>query len=106
MIRVRVNAGDYRNGRGVYIINDVGGTSELPAGQYMVEVTGGFHDYETGEIVHGRLLDEAEIEAAREAGTTGYATEDDRGFDPARVMFNARAIEEVLTDKEVVSDAG
>lgn len=87
------------------IRNDVGGFSELPPGRYRVRVDRTWHDYETGGRAAGTLLDPADIETSREAGTTGYTAEHYRekypdapglaaevadalaSFDPSKVYF-------------------
>ncbi len=53
---VLVRAEPLLSGKVVTYTNVYGGTSELPTGEYEVEVTGEFHDYETGDILHGRLV--------------------------------------------------
>lgn len=111
---------DYRQPH-MEIFNDVGGTTSLPAGRYRVEVTRGFHDYETGERMVGRLLDEADIEVAREVGTTGWTLEHfsreygaaygerirraRRAFNPVVVYFAGRDFAEAETvDPETFTD--
>lgn len=70
------------------INNDIGGSCEMPPGEYRVELERSWHDYEIGGRAAGRLLDEADIAKAREVGTTGYATpEKITAWDPARVFF-------------------
>lgn len=82
--------------------NDVGGT-ELMTGAFKVEVDDQHFDYETGVILHGRLLNTRDIARARKKGTTGFkpsdykkygklavikAQVDREQFDPSRVhMF-------------------
>ena len=56
----------------VGIINDSGGSSELPPGRYRVEVTRAWGDYEIGGRAEGELLDAADVEIAREAAKTDY----------------------------------
>ena len=86
--------------------NNVGGTSEVPAGSYRVEVIGGFHDYECGQVIHARLLDPEQIEAVRKigevhqpewtakgtskipSGRAETAMQTDMVFDPSFVMFH------------------
>jgi hypothetical protein len=92
----------------VSILNDVGGTTFLPHGDYRVEIERSFHDYETGVRMIGFLLDEADIALATEAGTTGYKYEPKPSGDPRldalmkrhmdenrtrRVFFSGRAFE-------------
>jgi hypothetical protein len=78
-------------GNGLYMSNDVGGTGELPPGRYRVEVTKTWHDYETGNRCHGKLLDPEAVAIARKAGTTGYRDRKTNPpvFDPSKVYFNA-----------------
>lgn len=66
----------------VGIINDSGGSSELPVGTYRVEVTRGWHDYEIGGRMEGLLLDDADVEIAREAARTDFPYEDRPSGDP------------------------
>jgi hypothetical protein len=68
----------------VSIINDVGGTSTLPAGDYPVRLLRSWYDEETGVRWLGNLLDAADIETARRAGTTGLTPKDYRATDGAR----------------------
>lgn len=56
------------------IINDVGGTTNVTR-QVKAKVTKKWDDYETGHNFAGNLLDGTDIEAAKEAGTTGYTPE-------------------------------
>jgi hypothetical protein len=77
----------------VCITNDVGGTSMLPPGRYRVEVVRQWHDYETGIRMVGELLDEADWEVARLAGTTGYAT-DGVLYAPITVYFAGSQFED------------
>lgn len=91
-------------GRTVSIHNNVGGTTFLPKGLYKVKVLGGFNDYETGRIIHGRLVDPEQVEIARKAGMVHQpdwripALPEGRAdrvlqtlttFDPSFVLFNA-----------------
>ena len=97
----------------VMILNDVGGSNWLPPGRYRVRVTHGFHDYETGDRLHGELLDEKDVKLARKIGTTGHAKEakgarlgldlidpDQRKFNPRKVYFPAKAFEPEHAVKE------
>ncbi len=59
----------------VSIKNDVGGTGELPIGNYRVQITKTWHDYETGQRCIATLLDPKDIEVSRKAGTTGYTAD-------------------------------
>jgi hypothetical protein len=85
------------------IRNDVGGSAYLPPGRYRIRLLRTTYDYETGWRCTGDLLDHAQIEIARNVGTTGF-TPDDYGkyglervaavfdaaqqFNPARVYFH------------------
>jgi hypothetical protein len=88
--------------RHVCITNDVGGTTMLPEGEYKVEITRSWSDYEIGGRCIGFLTEAADIEIAREAGTTGFAKVGGRfreikteyGFEPERVYFAARDFRE------------
>lgn len=89
----------------VGIVNDVGGSSELPPGRYRVRVVRTWHDYEIGDRAEGVLLDDADVEVSRRAGTTDWtpehyereyptqtalaerAREARANFDPSRVFF-------------------
>lgn len=88
----------------VGIINDVGGSSELPPGRYRVQLVRTWNDYEIGTRAEGVLLDEADIEVSRQAGTTSWTAEHyereypssghaervraaKEAFDPTRVFF-------------------
>jgi len=98
--------GILRSGEGldatISIINDAGGTTDLPPGTYRVRLLEHWYDDETGIRCIGELLDERDIETARRAGTTGYKPEDylkysramfektrkaAETFDPRRVYF-------------------
>lgn len=93
--------------------NNVGGTEHLPKGRYLVRLNDrGFHDYETGAVLHGNLVDEKDIETARRIGTSEYGSEywkeqveagephaqdhydrtlkAEQNFDPSYVMFHLR----------------
>ncbi len=85
------------------ILNDVGGTAELPTGNYRVRLLTSWYDYETGTRCIGELIDLKDIATALEVGTTGYTPEDYRKygeehlertfkaaheFDPGRVYFH------------------
>lgn len=87
----------------VTVQNDVGGHSALPKGRYRVRITKAFDDYETGCVLHGELVEERDLAAARRAGITGYTPEHyrrkapalaaaiekaAREFDPRRVFFS------------------
>ena len=104
MIRgIAVSCGRLLEGPIVSFSNNVGGTSELPEGRYLVGLVHGFHDYETGQVLHGRLLDPEQIEVARQAGNVwqeGWkidrlpdgraetAMETYEVYDPSFVMFH------------------
>lgn len=88
------------------LINDVGGTSDLPLPGARVRVASIRWDYETGWRFTGQLLDDEAIAAARLAGITGYDAEHYRrtfpdqphlaestekaaaAFDPSKVFFS------------------
>lgn len=76
----------------VHIHNDVGGTGELPPGRYKVRVDRSWDDYETGVRVVGTLIEEADIEIAIAAGTTGYAPPG-KVYRPTTVYFSGRQFE-------------
>jgi hypothetical protein len=91
---------------GCCLANDVGGHTDLPPGAYRVRIVKLWDDDETGTRCIGKLLDPADIEKARTAGTTGFNPEDYRkygeeryqqtlrdslNFDPSRVFFNMSA---------------
>lgn len=68
--------------------NDCGGTAFLPKGKYLVRLNDrGFHDYETGAVLHGNLIDENQIDKARVIGITGYKPSEEL-FDPSYVRFH------------------
>jgi hypothetical protein len=84
------------------IVNDVGGTSELPLGSYLVSVERTWNDYETGKHGKGKLVQKGHIDIARKIGTTGYTVNDfkkygqkmmdevekaQKDFDPSTVYF-------------------
>jgi hypothetical protein len=71
----------------VSITNDVGGTSELPVGNYRVKVTKAWGDYEIGGRGIGVLLNEKDIKKSRKAGTTPWK-EKKGEFDPSIVYFS------------------
>ncbi len=88
----------------VWIVNDVGGTSFLPAWRYRVRILKSWYDYETGTRCIGRLLDPADVATARLTGTSGFKPEDYRKygdknyeqtrlaaaqFNPAQVYFSS-----------------
>lgn len=61
----------------VCIRNDVGGTTILEGeDSWRIEVIKSFWDYECGWRFHGRLLDDKQVESARQQGTTGYGPKD------------------------------
>ena len=60
----------------VSIKNDVGGTSEIPVGNYRVRVTKSWGDSEIGGRCIGVLLDPKDVAKARKAGTTGHKPAD------------------------------
>ena len=87
----------------VLIVNDVGGTVDLPLGTYRVRLLRSVYDYETGVNCTGQLLNPDDIQKARAAGTTGFRPDDYRKygnehykrtlkaadeFDPSRVYFS------------------
>lgn len=102
---VAVSSGELLKPPGVVSFNNnVGGTNELPAGRYRVRVIGGFDDDETGRVIHARIVDPAQVEIARKAGSVhqpdwkiprlpdGHAEtafDTYRVFDPSFVMFHA-----------------
>jgi hypothetical protein len=65
------------------IVNDVGGTVDLPAGSYRVQLLKSWADYEIGDRCAGDLIDPMDIDVARKAGTTGHTPEDYRKYSPA-----------------------
>lgn len=67
----------------VSITNDVGGTTTLPRGRYRVQIVKEWGDYETGQVIHGKLLDEKDIAKAKKAGTTPWTPEHYRREYPA-----------------------
>jgi hypothetical protein len=69
----------------VGITNDQGGSSFLPEGSYRVRVTRAWDDDEIGGRAEGVLVDPADIETAREAGTTGFPVR--QPLAPERVFF-------------------
>lgn len=79
--------GDY-----VCIVNDVGGTTALPAGSYRVRVTRSWDDYEIGGRMVGELLDDADVAVSRLTGTTGYGPK--CAFRPEVVYFAKRDFRE------------
>ena len=102
---IAVSCGRLLEGPIVSFSNNVGGTSELPEGRYRVELIGGFDDWETGRVLHGRLIDPEQIEIARQAGQVwqeGWkiprlpdgraetAMETPKVYDPTLVMFHAQ----------------
>jgi hypothetical protein len=62
------------------ICNDVGGTTNLPAGRFRVRLLESWRDPEIGTRCIGELIEPADIAVARQAGTTGYTPEDYRRF--------------------------
>ncbi|MCI0464518.1 MAG: hypothetical protein L0Z62_46905 [Gemmataceae bacterium] len=81
---------------GLSIRNDIGGTTELPAGRYRVRLLKCWWDEEIGARCIGELLEPAEIAQAMRAGTTGYTAEDYRKFGDEfheRVAEDARAFD-------------
>lgn len=84
----------------VSLSNDVGGTSELPVGNYRVKVTRHWTDGEIGDRCAGFLLDPQDIETSRIAGTTGYTPDDYQAVNPnlyqsavdAAAIFNPRLV--------------
>lgn len=81
---------------GISIVNDLGGTSTLPQGDYRVRVTRAWGDYEIGARCEGELLDHTSIEIARATGTTGYSPR--VLFEPHRVYFAARDFNTEVAD--------
>lgn len=71
--------------------NDVGGTEFMPAGRFRVRIVKTFEDYETGQVVHGELLEAKDRARAKKAGTTGFAK--GKRYDPRVVHFYAREFE-------------
>lgn len=86
--------GVVKEGAHIAILNDLGGTTELPDATYRVKVIRAWGDYEIGGRCEGRLLDATSVEIARLTGTTGYEPKDDL-FDPERVFFAQRDFTEV-----------
>jgi hypothetical protein len=89
--------------RTLTILNDVGGSEQLPTGNYRVRLITSWFDYETGVRCIGELIDLEDIETALQTGTTGFTPEDYRQygeehyertrmavheFDPGRVYFS------------------
>jgi hypothetical protein len=64
-------------------VNDVGGTVDLPAGPYRVQMLKSWDDYEIGGRCAGELIYPKDIAIARKAGTTGNSPEDYREYKPA-----------------------
>ena len=79
----------------VGLINDAGGSTELPQGtrrapaRYRVRITRSWGDYEIGGRCEGLLLDDADVDLARETATTGFANRTHLPLDPRRVFFAA-----------------
>lgn len=72
--------------------NDLGGTTELPAGRYRVRLEKSWHDYEIGGRCIGILLDQKDIETSRKIGTTEYQPKK-AGWRPERVFFGTTEIQ-------------
>src|SRR4051812_28228290 len=87
----------------LYITNDVGGTTQLPAGTYRVRLLEYWYDDEIGIRCVGELLGPADVEVPGKGGTTGFPPGDyrrygdefvtrvqaaARTFDPRRVYFS------------------
>jgi hypothetical protein len=82
-----------------YFDNDMGGT-EIDGGfRATVEVTKTFHDYETGQVFHGRLVKDEDVAKVKKLGTTGHAGKhpsphrDNWTWNPAKVYFYDTDIE-------------
>jgi len=75
----------------VCITNDVGGTENLPKGRYRVRLTKQWNDYETGQVLHGELIEKDDIAKARKAGTTPWTPEHYRKEYPANPGLALRA---------------
>jgi len=67
--------------------NDAGGTS-IAVGCFKFKVTKSFHDYETGNIIHGELVDEEKIKELKKIGTTGLENAQ-KNYEPKVVYVNA-----------------
>lgn len=90
--------------------NQSGGTTSIPRDAVEVEVIKAFWDYEAGWRYHGRLMDDAEIDAFRAEGQSSFDADWYRqnypdqphlaessavafaSFDPAKVYFDERMI--------------
>lgn len=83
-------------GYSVTIKNDIGGSGKLPKGRYLVRIVKEWDDDETGQVLHGVLLDEKDIEKARKAGTTPWTAEHYRREYPK----NPKLCEEVAQAKK------
>lgn len=78
-------------GSSVTFSNDVGGTEFMPPGRYHVRIVKTFEDYETGQVVHGELLEGKDRARAKRKGTTGFAG--GKRYEPRIVHFYARGFE-------------
>lgn len=66
------------------IINNVGGSTALPAGSYRVALIESSYDDETGIRCTGELLENDDIALARRIGTTTFTPEDYRKYGKER----------------------
>ncbi len=71
---------------GITSHNDVGGTADVPRGQYAVIVTRSWFDYETGNRYIGQLIEQVDVDRVTAATRTAYGPKT-AGWDPSIVYF-------------------
>jgi hypothetical protein len=78
-----------RSGVKPCIINDVGGTTQLPSKTYRVEVV----KINPGQRLVVKLLDPEDVKLAKETGTTGHKPEDYKQYEAVNPSLYTRAVE-------------